>query len=38
MTSPSEIQILVVKQWVELGREDLAWVEAGAENGSLQVD
>ncbi|HEX8359528.1 MAG TPA: HEPN domain-containing protein [Longimicrobium sp.] len=35
MTSPSEIQILVVKQWVELGREDLAWAETGAENRSL---
>lgn len=35
MTSPSEIQILVVQQWVELGREDLAWAEAGAVDASL---
>lgn len=35
MTSPSEIQILVVRQWVELAREDLAWAEKGAEDASL---
>lgn len=35
MTSPSEIQILVVRQWVELGREDLAWAETGAANIDL---
>lgn len=35
MTSPSEIQILVVRQWVELGREDLGWAETGEENSSL---
>jgi HEPN domain-containing protein len=35
MTSPSEIQILVVKQWVELGLEDLAWAETGAANAGL---
>jgi hypothetical protein len=35
MTSPSEIQILVIKQWVELAREDLAWAEKGAEDISL---
>jgi len=35
MTSPSEVQILVVRQWVELGLEDLAWAETGAENAGL---
>jgi HEPN domain-containing protein len=35
MTSPSEVQILVVRQWVELGLEDLAWAETGAENPAL---